>query len=178
MSLLAEVVSVLREEGIDHALIGAGAMAVHGVSRATVDVDLLTVDTRALHVSLWADFDARDISVRILKGDSDDPLAGSVRLVAGRSDIVDVVVGRYKWQAEILASSPVLSVGEVEIPVVNPAGLVLLKLHAGGPKDAWDIASLAETHEQWAAIRGDVDRLVDRLSLDSQRLWERLRTEL
>ena len=178
MSLLAETVSVLREERIDHALIGAGAMALHGVSRATVDVDLLTVDTRTLQVALWSGFEARDVSVRVLKGDSDDPLAGSVRLVAGGSDIVDVVVGRYKWQAEILASSPVLSVGEIEIPVAHPAGLVLLKLHAGGPKDAWDITSLAETHEQWATIVDDVDRLVDRLPLESQRLWKRLRAEI
>ncbi len=178
MSLLAEVVSVLREAGIVHALIGAGAMAVHGVSRATVDVDLLTVDTRALHAGLWAGFDVRDISVRILRGDSDDPLAGTVRLVGEGSDVVDVVVGRYKWQEEILASSHLLSVGEVEIPVVHPAGLVLLKLHAGGPKDAWDITALAETHEQWATIMAEVDKLVDRLPLESQRLWERLRTEI
>jgi predicted nucleotidyltransferase len=178
VSLLAEVVAVLREKGIDHALIGAAAMAIHGVSRATVDVDLLTVDTRVLQADLWSGFGVRDISVRVLEGDSDDPLAGSVRLEAGGGEVVDVVVGRYKWQGEILASSQVLSVGEVEIPVVHPAGLVLLKLHAGGPKDAWDITSLAEAHEQWVSIRDEVEKLLDRLPTESRRLWERLRTEI
>ena len=62
--------------------------------------------------------------------------------------------------------------------MAHPAGLVLLKLHAGGPKDAWDITSLAETHQQWATIVDDVNRLVDRLPLESQRLWKRLRTEI
>ena len=40
MSLLRDVVAVLEANRIDHTLIGAAAMAVHGVSRATADVDL------------------------------------------------------------------------------------------------------------------------------------------
>jgi predicted nucleotidyltransferase len=175
LSLLAEVVGVLRERGIDHALIGAAAMALHGVSRATVDVDLLTVDVRALETELWTDFSARNVAVRVLKGDTDDPLAGSVRLETRGADIVDVVVGRYKWQREVLEASEPLSIGEIEIPVVRPSGLVVLKLHAGGPKDAWDISSLAETHEQWASIQEEVEAFLDRLPVESRRLWERLR---
>jgi hypothetical protein len=50
------------------------------VSRATVDVDLLTVDTKALQADPWTGFGAGNISVRVLEGDFDDPLAGSVRL--------------------------------------------------------------------------------------------------
>jgi hypothetical protein len=177
MSLLADVVGVLREKEISHALIGAAAMALHGVSRATVDVDLLTVDTRALNADLWTAFGARDVSVRVLEGDFDDPLAGSVRLQTAGAEIVDVVVGRYDWQREVLEASERLSVGELEIPVVRPAGLVILKLHAGGPKDAWDISSLAETHEQWATISAEVEHLLDRLPAESRRLWERLQAE-
>lgn len=56
------------------------------------------------------------------------------------------------------------------VPVVRPAGLVVLKLHAGGPKDAWDISSLAEAHPQWEAIREEVEGLVERLPSDSRRL--------
>jgi hypothetical protein len=44
MSLLRDVVETLQREGIRHALIGAAAMVVHGVSRATADIDLLTID--------------------------------------------------------------------------------------------------------------------------------------
>jgi hypothetical protein len=42
---------------------------------------------------MWAAFEARGLLLRVLKGDSDDPLAGSVRLGEG-DEIVDVVVGR------------------------------------------------------------------------------------
>jgi hypothetical protein len=176
LSLLAEVSSLLREERIDHALIGAAAMAIHGVSRATVDVDLLTVDTRALQSDLWMPCRARGESIRIIGGDFDDPLAGSVRVTSRSGDIVDVVVGRYRWQAELIAAAESFSSGDAALPVVRPAGLVLLKLHAGGPKDAWDISSLAEAHPQWEAIREEVEGLVEELPSESQRLWERLRS--
>ena len=39
MSVLRDVVATLDGAGIDYAFIGATAMAVHGVSRATADVD-------------------------------------------------------------------------------------------------------------------------------------------
>jgi hypothetical protein len=173
MSLLREVVAVLEAAGIPHALIGATAMAVHGVSRSTAAIDLLTVDTRSLREDLWAELKARGASVRILKGDFEDPLAGSVRL-GKDAQIVDVVVGRYVWQKEILDAAERQSIGEIELPVARPAGLVLLKLHAGGPKDAWDIHSLLEVHAPAEAIRAEVDRVVPRLPAESRHLWVRL----
>ncbi len=178
MSLLAEVVSILRRERIDHALIGAVAMAVHGVSRATADVDLLTVDARVLEAALWEPLSAQGVSLRILEGDFDDPLAGSVRLTGKGASIVDVVVGRDKWQKEVLETAETRSLGDIELPVARPAGLVLLKLHAGGPRDAWDITSLAEMHEDWPTIKGEVEEAVGRLSVQSRHLWRRLREEV
>jgi hypothetical protein len=44
MSLLAEVTQVLDRAEVRYALIGAMAMATHGVSRSTQDLDLLAVD--------------------------------------------------------------------------------------------------------------------------------------
>ena len=39
-------------------------MAVHGVSRATADVDLLTLDTRTLTTSFWQFGAVNDVSLR------------------------------------------------------------------------------------------------------------------
>jgi hypothetical protein len=41
LSLLARVSRLLAARGIDHAVIGAAALAAHGVARATADVVLL-----------------------------------------------------------------------------------------------------------------------------------------
>jgi predicted nucleotidyltransferase len=177
MSILRAVIAILEASGIDHTLIGAAAMAVHGVSRATADVDLLTVDDKVLQAGLWKELESRGANLRLLKGDFEDPLAGSVRLTLAGDRTVDVVVGRYPWQKHLIESSERMSIGEITVKVARPAGLVLLKLYAGGPKDAWDIRSLLESHEQALAIKEEVDAGVDRLPADSRDLWKRLRDE-
>jgi hypothetical protein len=176
MSLLAEVLGLLERERVPHALIGAAALAVRGVSRSTADVDLLCVDASILQRATWADFEVRGLLLRLLKGDSDDPLAGSVRLGEG-SEIVDVVVGRDAWQREIIEAAEFLSLGGLSMPVARPAGLVLLKLYAGGPKDAWDIRALLEASDDAPAIRAEVERMLVRLPADARRLWSRLGAE-
>jgi len=174
MSLLAEVVRLLERDGVAHALIGAAALAIHGVSRSTADVDLLAVDATILREDRWAEMEAPGRDIRILKGEAEDPLAGTVRLVEG-SEIVDVVVGRYSWQREIIEAAAPLSLGDLRVPVAVPAGLILLKLHAGGPKDAWDIRALLEVVDGAANVEAEVGRLVPRLPADAGRLWARLR---
>jgi hypothetical protein len=176
MSLLSEVLHLLEREKVAHALIGAAALAVRGVSRSTADVDLLCVDAAVLRPEVWADFEARGVLLRVLKGDFDDPLAGSVRLGEG-NEIVDVVVGRDAWQREIIEAAEALSLGDLRVPVTRPAGLVLLKLHAGGPKDAWDIRALLEVTDDAAAVEAEVERMVSRLPADARRLWSRLCAE-
>jgi catechol 2,3-dioxygenase-like lactoylglutathione lyase family enzyme len=103
---LTRVYAKLREAGIPSALVGAGALAVYGVSRSTVDQDLLVTDRRALDRSLWASLRA---SVEVRVGDADDPLAGVVRISdAGERD-VDVVVGRHRWQQECVQSATLVT---------------------------------------------------------------------
>ncbi len=177
MSLLQDVVALLDGNAIDHTLIGAAALAIHGVSRSTADIDLFTLDDRVLQEQLWSDLRGRGVDVRSLRGDYEDPLAGSVRLAMAGERTVDVVVGRYEWQKKIVESSEITSIGEVTVKVAGPAGLVLLKLYAGGPKDAWDIRSLLESHQSAASIEADVNAEVLRLPADSQNLWKRIREE-
>jgi hypothetical protein len=55
LTLLGPVAARLGVEGIAFAVIGATAMAVHGVARSTLDVDLLATQHRA---ALVADVDA------------------------------------------------------------------------------------------------------------------------
>jgi hypothetical protein len=171
-TLLLRVHAALTAADIPAALIGAAAMAVHGVSRSTVDQDLLVVETRALDETTWTEVrPAAHLDVR--RGGPDDPLAGVVRISAAGQRDVDVVVGRYAWQRELIEEALPVAVDGGVIPVVPLSALVLLKLYAGGPQDLWDI-------EQLRAIGGSsvdeaVDARVRHLPRSAQEAWQQLK---
>jgi len=139
-SLLSTIAGALEEAGIAYALVGAAALAVHGVSRSTIDQDLLVTDRRALDPDLWRTLTG--VSVDVRRGDSDDPLAGVIRFTAHGQRDVDVIVGRHAWQASMLTRARRVPLGARAIPVVSVPDLILLKLYAGGAQDRWDIAQL------------------------------------
>ncbi|MBK9515747.1 MAG: hypothetical protein IPO09_00060 [Anaeromyxobacter sp.] len=172
-ALLEEVSRHLSGRGVRHALIGAGALAVHGVSRSTFDLDLLVTDQAVLQAAFWAELAAAGAAVETHLGDHDDPLAGVVRLARAGTRSVDVVVGRHAWQGEQLSRARSLTVGAAAIPVVTPADLVLLKLFAGGPQDAWDVEQLLAVagHPDLAA---NVEAMLPRLPAAATALWRRI----
>jgi hypothetical protein len=138
MSLLEEIRATLDAAGIRHALIGALALSAYGVNRATVDLDLLVADVSCLRPDLWADLRSPGVAVEVRKGDLKDPLAGVVRFQAPGESPIDVVVGKFAWQARLLERAEPIG-GNL---VVRAADLVLLKLYAGGFQDAWDVQQL------------------------------------
>lgn len=174
MSLLAAVVALLEEAGIAHALIGAAALAAHGVARATVDLDLLTVGRAALEEPLWEPLRAAGNDVEIRRGDDDDPLLGVVRVSATDVNPVDLVVGRTAWQQDIIARARTVSIEGARARVVDAADLILLKLYAGGPQDCWDVQRLltASAEEELVAT---VEQRVAELPAECQQLWHSIR---
>ena len=179
--------TVLREREIPFAVIGAAAMAVHGVARATRDLDLLTRDARSLVPATWAALERQRITVDIRIGDADDPLAGVIRFVEDGVAVVDVVVGRAGWQAAVVeravsrviegvnvenAAYP-LGVCAVNVPVAGAADLITLKLYAGSPQDLWDIKQLLDVGDR-AALVAQVEPMLTSLPEDARRLWARV----
>lgn len=173
MTLLARVVGRLTARGIPCALIGAEALALRGVSRATADRDLLTTSREALLPGLWQDLGGEEVRFDIRRGDADDPLAGVVRFTADAERPVDLIVGRQEWQTRILERSPQLDLGDVALGVPGAADLVLLKLYAGGPQDAWDIAQLLAGSDS-ATVAADVSSRLGDLPADCLVLWQKI----
>jgi hypothetical protein len=173
VTLLAAITDLLRRRGTRHALIGAAALAVHGVSRATRAIDLLVADPACLEPTYWAPLDPATATVAIHPGDAEDPLAGAVRVRGPAGPPLDVLVGRGSWVAGVLDRASVHEIEGVAIPVVSRADLVLLKLYAGGPQDAWDIEQLLV--EADAATLAEVEDRVSALPAEARRLWQRIR---
>jgi hypothetical protein len=143
------------------------------VSRSTLDQDLLVYDRRVLASEFWLPI-AEVASLDIRTGDSEDPLAGVVRLSREAERVVDVVVGRHKWQEEILARA--VTMGEGHPPVVQSADLILLKLYAGGSQDKWDIEQLLAVASS-PDVLASVDTRVASLPARSRDLWASLRRD-
>jgi len=63
---------------------------------------------------------------------------------------------------------------DLDILVVETADLVLLKLFAGGPQDAWDVDQLLDVDD---AIAPQVEARLPDLPQDSGALWARIRAQ-
>jgi hypothetical protein len=173
LTLLLDVYQYCIERGVHVALIGAAAMSIHGVARATSDNDFMTTDRTVLAQPFWEDLGNAAVDVR--KGDFDDPIAGVVRIKRKGDTPLDVVVGRYKVQTAIVARGDLHTVGDGEVTVVNAVDLILLKLFAGGPADMWDIHKLLESDSSLAA---QVEPHISSLPEDAQQLWQKVLRDL
>jgi hypothetical protein len=176
VTLLGDVAATLEGRGIAFAVVGAGAMAVRGVIRATLDLDVLVVEPACLEPALWQGLRQAGTDVELRHADAPDPLAGVVRLRRGDAEQVDVLVGRGAWQAQLIARASLHDLGETRVPVATTPDLILLKLYAGGPQDAWDVLELLSGDEA-DAVTAEVDRRVTALPAEARGLWARLREE-
>lgn len=147
MDLLEElslVTAALDRAGIDYALCGAIALAIHGAPRATQDIDLLAraADLERLREavrgcgyafeSLPMTFAASGITIqRFTKLVEAQPLMLDVRLAEGPLSSAWDTRETLQWQG-----------GAVR--VVSRQGLVSLKLVAGRPQDIVDVQRLEE----------------------------------
>ncbi len=162
MNAAATLIAYLEQRGVPCALIGGIALSAHGITRATLDVDVLVADPAALDAAFWAGFVALGVP-EIRRGDAEDPLAGVVRFVQGLESI-DVVVGRAPWTSRIIGRKMFVTLGKYHLPVVDRADLVLLKLFAGGPQDLVDVELLvAASPELRAAVRQRLDEAPPRV---------------
>jgi hypothetical protein len=172
-SVLARVVQILQERQIPFALIGAAAMAAHGVSRSTFGTDLFSVGPSTLDVGIWQALDTDGIDVDVRHGDDDDPLLGVVRFVHGEQAI-DLVVGRASWQRDVIARATPTKVFSLDLPIVTVEELILLKLYAGGIQDRWDIQQLL-TSVSATIVLTDIDARISSLPDRCRDLWRQLR---
>jgi hypothetical protein len=173
LKLLGAVCAALDASGFPYALIGAGAMTVHGVGRSTLDLDLLTTNLSVLGAGFWSERTAPGVFADVRRGDADDPLAGVVRFDAEGDAPVDLVVGRSAWQSRILERSGRLPLGELTIPVVGVADLILLKLFAGGSQDGWDVDQLLAAGDR-SALAAQVEPRLRELPPEAAELWSRV----
>jgi predicted nucleotidyltransferase len=160
----------LRHRSVPHALIGAAAMAAHGVLRSTDDMDLLATDRSVLHPDFWKSAADQGFAVSISIGDDEDRLAGGVKLEKEGARSLDVVVGRHRWQAEILERAEPFKLGRIEMPLVLASDLILLKLFAGARQDILDAEAILDGGDR-RRLEAEVNAHIGRLPKHAREAW-------
>jgi hypothetical protein len=164
------IVRLLDAIGAPHALIGAQALLARGHVRFTVDIDLITSDDRVLDEKVWAGL--RNVGTQVIcrRGTADDPLAGVVHILLTDGTDIDLIVARWKWEAEIIARAEPMRIGSSTVPVPRTSDLILLKLAAGGSLDLRDAATLLAIGDRDALIR-EVERHLAEVRPDVTEAW-------
>ena len=140
------IVAGLEEHGIDYAVCGGLAMAVHGLPRATVDIDLLILaerleEARSVVRNLGYTIEAQPMTfhegaIEIRRLSKIDPSDGDLLMV----DFLLVTPAvEAVWNNRIRVASPKGSVS-----VVSREGLIALKSFRRSAQDMADIERLKE----------------------------------
>lgn len=167
------VVKVLEALGVPFALVGGHAMAARGYPRFTTDLDLLTTERRMLDALVWTDLIRQGARVDARRGDADDPLAGVVHIELADASDIDVIVGRWPWEASLIGRAEPTPLMGLSLPVPRTSDLILLKLAAGGYLDRHDAASLLKVGDRLTLV-SEVERHIDEVRPDIRLAWRDL----
>lgn len=137
------ITGALNDAGIEYAVCGGWAMAIHGLPRATMDIDLLVLadDVEAIFSAVGQlGFDIEGLTLpfdivirRVSKIDKESKQLMTLDLLLVNDSIRDI------WETRQL------QVWEEGItPVVSRDGLIKMKMLAGRKQDLSDIEKLEE----------------------------------
>jgi hypothetical protein len=151
---LRALVAALDELGAPAAIIGGVAVIVHGVPRATVDVDA-TVSAREVEVEQLARALVRHgIEPRV---DGALALARTRHVFLGRhlatGIAIDVSLAWLPFEEEAIAKAEERDVAGTRARVVRPEDLLIYKLVAARPRDLDDAENLLVVHGQGMNLR-------------------------
>jgi hypothetical protein len=147
LAVAERVRAALAEHGVDCALIGAMAMAVHNYARSTRDLDLGTAtDPFRVLAPLARELRAQGLDAVLNEPDHDDPLGGVVNVSGDDFDPIQIVNflnplggGENPGLEAVQQATPVPG---TSFRVVDLPHLIALKLYAGGPKSKLDVIEL------------------------------------
>ncbi len=159
---------------MQHALIGGLALAAHGATRATQDVDLLVDGSRAQDVHALME----RIGYRALHRSENAANYASAAAQAGRVDFL--FASRPYTRAMLARATPGRTAGALELPVVDAADLIGLKVQASSNNPARlriDMADIARLLQ--AAHDVDLERVREYFRIfDREKELESLLAEL
>ena len=150
LEAVARIAALLDAHGLRTALVGAAALAVHGYSRATENIDIGQA-TPSLDLLRRCGDEIRaalQVDVTVALPDTEDPLGGvitvrgpDIRQIQVINFLNPIGMGDNPGR-EAVACALDLSLGGTPVGVVDLEHLVAMKLFAGGMKNRADVVEL------------------------------------
>jgi predicted nucleotidyltransferase len=171
--LLLDVVELLREEGVDYAVIGALAASVHGAVRASMDADIVLSAGLATARNLERRFELAGFTTALTQGAFDDPIPGLLRVNDSHDNRVDLLIGLRGLEKDAFSRAIDVPFQGVTLKFIGREDFIAMKAFAGGPTDLQDAARAI------SADRGSLDlallrRLAHKFGRDAADALERL----
>ena len=137
-----DILSSFAAEGVDYLVVGAYAVAAHGLPRATGDIDLWIRPTRENAQRVWralASYGAPLDAVRVDDFATEDNVF-QIGVVPHRVDILTSIEGvsfDEAWRERLT-----LRLGDLDVLVLGRRQLIANKRAVGRPQDLSDVARL------------------------------------
>ena len=137
-----EMLRALRDEGVEHLVIGAHALAAHGYVRATLDIDIWVRPSAGNAARIWRALERFRAPLTKMKPDdfAEPEVLYQIGVPPSRIDIMTSVTGLEfdaAWSRRIMAAF-----GDIEVPVLGGQDLRTAKRAAGRLKDLADLEEL------------------------------------
>jgi hypothetical protein len=139
-----DILSAFCEEKVEFMLVGAYAVAAHGLPRATGDIDLWIRTTAENADRVWAALAKFGASLSDLsKKDFTRPdTIVQLGVTPRRIDILTSITGVDYESAQ--RAKVIIEIEEVKVPVISLSDLIQNKTAVGRPQDTADVARLEE----------------------------------
>jgi hypothetical protein len=144
---LRNLISTLQRDGIDHAIVGALALAIHGAPRATTDIDLLIrLENleRIIELVHPLGFDMPALPMTFHQ--SGLTVHRVTKAEAGESLMLDLILVSEPLE-EIWQSREIVQAFDLQLQVISRSALIRMKAMAGRLQDLADIERLEEQNE-------------------------------
>ncbi|HUA23765.1 MAG TPA: DUF6036 family nucleotidyltransferase [Steroidobacteraceae bacterium] len=139
--LLLDVAEILRHEKVDYAVIGAFALALLGVIRATSDIDALLFTTPGRLAKLEKPFKRAGFGTEFRTAEADDPISGMLVLTDGFHNHVELLGGLRNMDPETFSRTLEIRFRDQTLRIVGREDFIAMKCFAAGPQDILDARS-------------------------------------
>lgn len=142
-----DILSAFNAERVEYLLVGAYAVAAHGLPRATGDIDLWIRPSAANAKAVWGaltDFGAplHQVSIQDLQTPE---LVVQLGIPPRRIDLMTSIDGidfDTAWREKVM-----IKVEGIDVPTISRENLILNKRATGRPQDLADVARLTAGEE-------------------------------